>query len=95
MNASLSSYSEAAERIVKEQEAVIGPLAFDQARKVAGLTIAKNGHIELVGNAKDVLTHLVQQYEHLFGQASVEVCKDAVREVKPPISSEDLPEILK
>ena len=43
---------------------------------------------------KVVLEKLVKQYEKLFGQASIEVCKDAVREVQNTVSKADLPEIL-
>ena len=95
MNTSNDVYVKAIKKIISEQESIIGPLAFDQARKVAGLQISPNRDISLVGNAKDVLSHLVEQYEHFFGRASIEVCKDALRQVNPNLSSEDLPDILK
>jgi hypothetical protein len=82
-------------QIIKQQESIIGPLAFDQARKVAGLQIASNGEIKISGNSKEVIGDLVEQYEHLFGQASIEVCKDAIKELKPPPAPEELPDILK
>lgn len=95
MSPTVAAYIEAAKKIIKQQESVIGPLAVDQARKVAGLQVSETGDLSLTGNGKDILAHLVEQYEHLFGQASIEVCKDAVREVKPPIATDDLPDILK
>ena len=82
-------------KIIKQQENIIGPIALEQARKVAGLKISSSGEVEIKGNSKEVLSHLVEQYEHLFGQASVEVCKDAVKELKPPPSRDELPDILK
>jgi hypothetical protein len=82
-------------QIVQSQEAVIGPLAVDQARRVAGLRFESNGEAILTRNSKDVLNDLVKQYERLFGKASVEVCKDAVKEMKPHPNPEDLPDILK
>jgi hypothetical protein len=66
-----------------------------KAIKVAGLQINSQGEVSLVGDAKNVLSHLVEQYEHFFGRASIEVCKDALRQVNPHLPSEDLPEILK
>jgi hypothetical protein len=82
-------------KIIQEQETIIGPIAFDEARKVAGLSIGSNGDVKITGNSKDVLGHLVEQYEHLFGRASVEVCKDAIKEVSPTPAPEELPDILK
>jgi hypothetical protein len=84
-----------AKQIISGQQSIIGPLAFDQARKVAGLSINSSGEIKVSGDSKTVLTNLVQQYEHLFGQASVEACKDALKELKPPPSPDQLPDILK
>lgn len=83
-------YSQAAEKIIKEQEGIIGPVALEQARKVAGLKV--DGAIAIEGDKTEVLQHLVEQYEHLFGRASVEVCKEAVQGLIPP---EQLPALLK
>lgn len=90
-----SVYQLAIHKIIEEQELIVGPIALVQARKVAGLKITDTGETYVSGDAKDVLGHLVEQYEHLFGRASIEVCKDAIREVKPPLSQDDLPEILR
>lgn len=88
-------YSVAISQIIKQQQAIVGPLALDQARKVSGLKISTLDDIKFSGDAKLVLEGLVKQYEKLFGQASIEVCKDAVREVKPPIPQNELPTILR
>ena len=45
-------------RIIKEQELIIGPLAWDEARKVQGIQILnqKNGEINLdSGNQKNII----------------------------------------
>lgn len=84
--------------IINNQKLIIGPLAFEQANKVSGLKISDNEkiNVEIVtNNTNELLTSLVKKYEELFGRASIEVCKDAVRETNPPLSQEDLPEILK
>lgn len=68
------------EKIIKEQENVIGPIALEQAKKIPGLTINWDKHeVSLSGNEKDILEQLVNNYKHLFGQASVEVCRDAIK----------------
>jgi hypothetical protein len=83
--------------IIVHQQAIIGPLAIDQARKVQGLSIQNTGTLTIEIKTTDpasLLTHLVEKYRDLFGQTSVEVCKDAIKESGTPISDNDLPEIL-
>lgn len=83
------------ERIIKEQEGIIGPLALEQAKKVAGLKIDWENHeITVTGNKKTVLEKLVNQYEFLFGRASVEVCKDAVRGIIGEAPKDQIPQLL-
>lgn len=84
--------------IIAHQAMIIGPLAIEQANKVSGLKVSDGEkiNIEIKGNDPGtVVTGLVRKYEELFGQASVEVCKDAIKEIKPPIPSDDLPDILR
>lgn len=84
--------------IIEQQETIIGPVALQQANKVTGLKTSDGGNLKIEihsGDPDKILTQLVEQYEHLFGLASVEVCKDAVKEVKPPVPADELPEILK
>lgn len=79
-------FAQAAEKIIKEQEGIIGPVALEQARKVTGLKV--NGGVSIEGaNKTEVLSNLVAQYEQLFGQASVEVCKQAVSGLQLPPQS--------
>lgn len=88
-------YSLAISQIIKQQELIIGPLALNQAKGVSGLNIITDENITIKGDGKTVLENLVKQYARLFGQASIEVCKDAVKEINPPVPSNDLPEILR
>ena len=88
-------YSQIASQIIKDQEAIIGPVALEQAKKVAGLEVDNTENVKLNGNAKDILAHLVDQYANLFGRASIEVCREAVHEIKTAISQDELPEILR
>jgi hypothetical protein len=83
------------ERIIKEQELVIGPLALREAKKVKGLTVKTDGGVKLTGSNKKVLGDLVKQYEKLFGPASLDVCREAVKALLPQVAKEDVPDILK
>lgn len=93
----MSTFSEQlAESIIEEQAVVVGPLAWEQAGKVSGLRIDIAKHeVNIEGNAKEVLEKLVAQYEELFGAASREVCRDAVRPLLSQVSEDDIPAVLK
>lgn len=81
--------------IVKQQKAIMGPMAVDLANKVAGIHVTSDGSsAEVKGDTSQVLTNLVKQYERLFGKASVEACKEAVKEKAGNTSTKDLPAIL-
>ncbi|MCX6089355.1 MAG: hypothetical protein NTX88_03075, partial [Candidatus Atribacteria bacterium] len=78
------------ERIIEEQEKIIGPIALEEASKVSGLKVDLQKHqIQFEGNEKDVVEKLVEKYRDFFGQASVEVCKKAAGEILDKISKED------
>jgi len=85
-------------KIIKEQELVIGPLAWDEARKVQGLHVLdeKKGEVTLEnGDPKGIIDKLVAQYERLFGRASHEVCRESVKDLIKEMSPEEIPSSLK
>ena len=83
-------------RIIKEQELVIGPLAWDEARKVSGLMVDQEHNLaSFAGDGKDVINRLVAQYERIFGPASHAVCHDAVQDIIAEMKPEEVPESLK
>jgi len=83
-------------RIIKEQELVIGPLAWDEAGKVSGLNIDQSHEsISFSGDEKDVINRLVAQYERIFGKASHETCREAVADIIAEMPSEEIPSSLK
>lgn len=86
----MENYEMLAQAIVEHQESVVGPLAWSEAEKVKGLSV-KGNNISISGNGKSVLGELVSQYENLFGQASVEACRDAVRPLMPKLKGLELP----
>lgn len=83
-------------RIIKEQELIIGPLALEEAGRVAGVKLDQtNQSVLLSGNKTEIVDHLVAQYERLFGQASVQVCRDAALPLLPGLEVSQLPQSLK
>ena len=88
--------SEIATAIVKHQTEIIGPLATQQASKVKGVIVSQNS-VQIPDANTDpqqILIELVDKYAQIFGNTSIEVCKDALREANITISTKDLPLIL-
>ena len=91
-------FPQIAARIIREQELVIGPLAWDEARKVEGLQVVdpRKGEVNLQsGDPKNIIDKLVAQYERIFGKASHAVCHDAVQDLISGMSPEEVPSSLK
>lgn len=92
----LSIFDQISIRIIKEQELVIGPVAWEEAKKVSGFHIVDQnaGTVTFDGDPKEVLNRLVAQYSRLFGQVSKEVCKEAVQDLLAELPSGDVPDNL-
>jgi hypothetical protein len=91
----MNFYSEMVERIIKEQEKIIGPVALEEASKVSGLKIdLQKRQVQFEGNEKDIVEKLVEKYRDFFGQASVEVCKEATRKILIGVLKENIPPLL-
>lgn len=85
-------FAQLAEKIIREQETIIGPVALEQAQKVPGLKVDPGlQNISIEGNKKEVLDKLVKQYELLFGQTSVEVCREAVKGIISQVPKDQVP----
>ena len=75
----MDAFSQIATKIIKEQELVIGPLAWVEAKKVDGLKVADaTQEVALEGDKKQVIDSLVARFDRLFGRACHEVSRDAV-----------------
>lgn len=93
----MTTLDQIAGKIIKEQELVIGPLAWTEAEKVRGLHVVNetSGEVALSnGDPKEVINQLVNQYERLFGQASHEVCREAVAVLIRGLAPADVPSSL-
>lgn len=89
-------YTDIAQKIIEHQEIIIGPVAIQQAEQVDGLSLDWAQHaVVLVGNEKDVINDLIEQYRELFGQIAVEVSKDAVSSIASQLSAQEMPDLLK
>jgi hypothetical protein len=88
-------YTQAALKIIKEQELLIGPLAFDLARRSSSISFNTNEGLTILGDPKAALESLVTQFNLLFGRTSVEVSKQALKHSGESFLPEELPEILK
>ncbi len=96
METTLSIFTQISLRIIKEQEAIIGPLAWSEAAKVDGLSVSKDlGQASVVGDPKTVINALVERYEKLFGKLSREICREAVTDLTADIPSDEIPATLK
>ena len=88
-------YSQVVAKIIKAQEAIVGPIAYEQAKRVQGIKLGKSlEEVTVEGDKKAVLEELVKQYQGLFGQASIEVCKSAVKGLTNNLPKEQLPQLL-
>jgi hypothetical protein len=92
----MSSFDQIAYKIIKEQERVIGPLAWVEASKVVGITVnqARQEASIAGGDPKGSVDKLVGQYERLFGRASREVCRDAVVGMLADLPASEIPSSL-
>ena len=93
----MSSLDIIAGRIIKEQELIIGPLAWEEARKVHGVNIieVKSGQVHIQnGDPREVINKLVSQYELIFGRASREVSRQAVAGMLSSLQPAEVPSSL-
>ncbi|HEX7260155.1 MAG TPA: hypothetical protein VF272_04470 [Candidatus Saccharimonadia bacterium] len=89
-------FAQAAKSIISQQEAIMGPLALEQAKKVQGLVIDKASHdVMIEGDKTTALQHLVEQYKQLFGQTAVEVCRQAAKDFMKQVPPSQVPELLR
>lgn len=89
-------YDTLATSIIEHQESIIGPVAVERAKSVSGLAVDwKTKTVQISGDPKNVIDHLVDQYKALFGQISVEVCKEAVGRLGQQMSPDQMPTSLR
>ena len=95
MDTANAVFNQIAVRIIKEQEQIIGPLAWAEAAKVEGISIAAGHAVNVTGEPKQVMDALVARYEQLFGKLSREVSREAVVDLVAELPAQDVPSSLK
>lgn len=88
-------FEDMASRIIKEQQTIIGPLALREANKVQGLKADGVDSVVIQGDSKAVLQKLVEQYAKLFGQTSIQLCREVAESLSSELSESDKPDFLK
>jgi hypothetical protein len=89
-------YAEIVEKIVEHQQSIIGPVAIQQAEQVKGISIDPATHkVTLNGDQNAIIDNLVRNYQDLFGQIAVEVCKEAAAKVVVQLQPGQLPASLR
>ena len=89
-------FAEIVVSIITSQEAIIGPVAIERALHVEGMAINwKERKIIINGNPGEVIDELIDQYQMLFGQISVDVCKDAAQKFLSQIPADQMPSLLR
>lgn len=89
-------FAQIAEKIIEQQESIIGPIAVQQAQQVKELKVDWPNHdVDISGNPQKAIDELVQQYKELFGQIAVETCKEAAARYLAQLSPEQQPSSLK
>lgn len=88
-------YAEIVVRIIKDQEAIIGPVAVEQAMHIPNLEVDWAKHkVTVKADGAKVIDKLVGQYKELFGKISVEVCREAAEPFISKLPEGHLPKSL-
>ena len=98
MSTDVTIFNQISIRIIKQQALIIGPLAWDEARKVPGLVVVdqKNAQVEIsTDDPKEIINKLVAQYERLFGKLSHEICREAAEDLVSNLDASEIPSSLK
>jgi hypothetical protein len=91
-----SIFDQIAEKIIEQQEAIIGPVAVEQAKMVGGLNVNWTQHeVDITGDPNAALDKLVAEYKELFGQIAVETCKEAASRMLSQLTPDQVPTSLR
>jgi hypothetical protein len=88
-------FAQIAEKIIEQQEAIIGPVAVERARQVKELVVDWPRHeIDIDGNPQQAIDGLVEKYKELFGQIAVQVSREAAASFLAQLPADQQPKSL-
>ncbi len=90
----MDTYGLIVNKIIQDQQMIIGPIALQIAKKVGGISIL-GSEVHFSTDPKMAIQDLVGQYKKIFGEASVEICKESAHNINVNLSDSELPDILK
>jgi hypothetical protein len=90
----MDKYNVAIKYIMQEQESIIGPIAVDLVNQVEGVEVSNNEVKITTNDPKKTLSNVVNQFQSLFGQLSIEVSKQVIKSKGLQFAPGELPEIL-
>lgn len=90
-------YATICAQIIKNQGLIIGALTYEQATQVPGLQVDPVSYTCKItgGDGAQILGALVEKYREFFGNAAVEVCREAAAQLARNLTNEDLPPTLR
>jgi hypothetical protein len=93
----ISIYNKILSRILKEQETILGSLAWQIAEKISGMEVLNKETfaIRIVGDPKAVIDNFVFRCERIFGSFARDACKQAVEYLTVEMPINDIPERLR
>jgi len=92
-----SIYGDMCTQIIKEQGAILGmSLAVDQTAAVPGLKVDPLSlQCTISGDGRQVVDDLIHVYSDFFGEAAVEVCRDAAARLLSQLPPAQIPALLR
>jgi len=89
-------YAQIVLNIIRHQEAIIGPIAVEQAEQIPNLHLEwSKKEVSIDSDPVIVIDNLVSAYRQLFGQISVEVSKEAAASLLTQLQPAQLPQTLR
>lgn len=90
-------YTQIAVKIIEAQEAIMGPVAVEQAQRVPSLKVDNwaRHQVSVSGDGEKVIDELVGTFRRLFGQLSVEVSKESAAPLIDQLPSDRVPKALR
>lgn len=89
-------YATICSQIIKEQGRIIGALSYEQASHVVGLDVDPVSYNCVIrGDGNRVLEDLVYKYREFFGNAAVEVCREAAARFASRLPDGQIPALLR